>query len=84
MNHLFVIDYNRYYFMFKVTLLMFELYSCMEVSLNATQDEVINGRRVVGREGGCAGHSRSLELGVMEGDTHCKLSSASVCVTSLR
>ena len=84
MNHLFVIDYNRYYFMFKVTLLMFELYSCMEVSLNATQDEVINGRRVVGREGGCAGHSRLLELGVMEGDTHCKFSSASVCVTSLR
>ena len=84
MNHLLVIDYNRYYSMFKVTLLMFELYSFMQVSLNAKQGEVINGRRVVGREGGCAGHSRSLELGVMEGDTHCKLSSASVCVTSLR
>ena len=41
--------------MFKVTLLMSELYSCMKVSLNSTQDEVINGRRVVGREGGCAG-----------------------------
>ena len=84
MNHLLVIDYNRYYSMFKVTLLMFELYSFMQVSLNANQDEVINGRRVVGREGGCAGHSRSLELGVIGGDTHCKFSSASVCVTSLR
>ena len=70
--------------MFKVTLLMFELYSFMQVSLNANQDEVINGRRVVWREGGCASHLRSLELGDMEGDTYCKLSSASVCVTSLR
>ena len=46
---------------------MFELYSFIQVSLNAKQGEVINGQRVVGREGGCAGHSRSLELGVIGG-----------------
>ena len=84
MNHLLLSIIIDNIFMFKVTLLMSELYSCMKVSLNSTQDEVINGRGVVGREGGCAGHSRSLELGVIGGDTHCKFSSASVCVTSLR
>ena len=43
---------------------MSELYSCMKVSLNLTQDEVINGRRGVGREGGCAG---PLEVTRIEG-----------------
>ena len=65
---------------------MFKLYSFMQVSLNVKQGEVINGRRGrgMGREGGCVGHLRSLELGVTGGDTHCKFSSASVCVRSLR
>ena len=64
MNHLLLSIIIDNLFMFKVTLLMSELYSCMKVSLNSTQDEVINGRRVVGREGGCAG---PLEVTRIEG-----------------
>ena len=34
---------------------MSELCSCMKVSLKLIQGDVINGRRLVGREGGCSG-----------------------------
>ena len=42
---------------------MFELYSFIQVSLNVKQGEVINGRRVVGREGGCAGPLEVTRIG---------------------
>ena len=71
-------------FMFKVTFLMSELYSCMKVFLNSTQDEVINGRRVVGREGGCAGPLKVTRIGGHGWGKSLQITQCSVCVTSSR
>ena len=84
MNHLLLSIVIDNLFMFKVTLLMSELYSCMKVSLNSTQDEVINGRRVVGREGGCAVPLEVTRIGGHGWGHSLQLTQCSVCVISSR
>ena len=84
MNHLLLSSIIDNLFMFKVTVLMSELYSRMKLSLKSTQDEVINGRRLAGREGGCSGPLEVTRIGGHGWGHSLQLTQCSVCVISSR
>ena len=47
---------------------MSELGSCLKMALNLILGDVINGRRMAGREGGCSGPLEVTGLGVRDGE----------------
>ena len=82
MNHLYRVD-SIIFCIFKVTL-MSELGSCMKMALKLILGDVINGRRMAGREGGCSGPLEVTGIGGHGWGTLTALTQCSVCVIPWR
>ena len=63
---------------------MSELGSCMKVALKLILGDVINGRRLAGREGGCSGPLEVTRIGGHGWGHSLQLTQCSVCVISSR
>ena len=63
---------------------MSELGSCLKMALNLILGDIINGRRMAGREGGCSGPLEVTRIGGHGWGHSLQIKQCSVCVTSSR